>query len=92
MANWQTQRLQGVIVELLKFQDAPDLRENFIQKDTQIWTTGLAEYLGISRQKGWQQPQPHISYANSSLLTTELIPFLCEGTLNPFNFFLCILL
>ncbi|MEH1876125.1 hypothetical protein [Nostoc sp. S13] len=33
-----------MVIELLKFKVAPNLCEDFIQKDAQIWTTVLAEY------------------------------------------------
>lgn len=32
----------NVVIELLKFKVAPDLQENFIQKDAEIWTTALS--------------------------------------------------
>ncbi|WP_425335010.1 TIGR03792 family protein [Nostoc punctiforme] len=61
---------QGVIIERLKFEVAPHLRENFIQKGTQIWTTALAEYPGFLSKEVWIQPQlSYISYTEQSQLT-----------------------
>ncbi|WP_442945030.1 hypothetical protein [Nostoc sp.] len=36
-----------MVIKLLKFKVAPDLREDIIQKNAQIWTTVLAEYPGL---------------------------------------------
>ncbi|MEH1910501.1 MAG: hypothetical protein V7K95_23050 [Nostoc sp.] len=33
-----------MVIKFLNFKGAPNLREDFIQKDAQIWTTVLAEY------------------------------------------------
>ncbi|MEH2377989.1 MAG: TIGR03792 family protein [Nostoc sp.] len=33
-----------MVIKFVKFKVAPNLREDFIQKDAQIWTTVLAEY------------------------------------------------
>ncbi|YAG16550.1 ABM domain-containing protein [Nostoc sp. DSM 114161] len=44
------------MIELLKFKVAPDLRENFIQKDAEIWTTALAEYPGFLGKEVWLNP------------------------------------
>jgi uncharacterized protein (TIGR03792 family) len=45
-----------VVIELLKFKVAPDLQENFIQKDAEIWTTALAEYPGFLGKEVWLNP------------------------------------
>ncbi|MEH2161105.1 MAG: hypothetical protein V7K38_08660 [Nostoc sp.] len=45
-----------MIIEVLKFQDAPNLTENFIQKDAQIWTTALAEYTWLLGKEVWSSP------------------------------------
>ncbi|ACC81367.1 conserved hypothetical protein [Nostoc punctiforme PCC 73102] len=59
-----------MIIKLLKFEIAPHLRENFIHKDTQIWTTALAEYPGFLGKEVWIQPQrSYISYTEQSQLT-----------------------
>ncbi|MEH1935934.1 MAG: TIGR03792 family protein [Nostoc sp.] len=36
-----------MVIEILKFKVAPNLREDFIQKDAQTWTTALPEYPGF---------------------------------------------
>jgi uncharacterized protein (TIGR03792 family) len=59
LANWQAQRLKGVVIEFLKFQVAPDLRENFIQKDGEIWTAALAKYPGFISKEVWINPNHH---------------------------------
>lgn len=45
-----------VVIELLKFKVAPDLQENFIQKDAEIWTTALADYPGFLGKEVWLNP------------------------------------
>jgi uncharacterized protein (TIGR03792 family) len=45
-----------VVIELLKFQVAPEERENYIQKDAEIWTTGLAKYPGFLGKEVWINP------------------------------------
>nr|WP_208492055.1 TIGR03792 family protein [aff. Roholtiella sp. LEGE 12411] len=56
MANYQTQGSKGVVIEFLKFQVAPDLRENFIQKDAEIWTAALAKFPGFLGKEVWITP------------------------------------
>jgi len=46
----------GVVIELLKFQVDPNQRENFIQKDAEIWTTALAKYPGFLGKEVWINP------------------------------------
>ncbi|OCQ97356.1 cyanobacterial protein, TIGR03792 family [Nostoc sp. MBR 210] len=46
----------GVVIELLKFQVDPNLRETFIQKDAEIWTTALAKYPGFLSKEVWINP------------------------------------
>jgi len=45
-----------VVIELLKFQVDPNLRESFIQKDAEIWTTALAKYPGFLSKEVWINP------------------------------------
>ncbi|MBD6619144.1 TIGR03792 family protein [Komarekiella sp. 'clone 1'] len=45
-----------MVIELLKFHVAPDLRENFIQKDAEIWTAALAKYPGFLGKEVWITP------------------------------------
>jgi uncharacterized protein (TIGR03792 family) len=45
-----------VVIELLKFQVDPNQRENFIQKDGEIWTTALAKYPGFLGKEVWINP------------------------------------
>jgi uncharacterized protein (TIGR03792 family) len=48
-----------VLIEGLKFKFAPNLRENFIQKDEQIWTIALAEYLRFLVKEVWISLNDH---------------------------------
>ncbi|MBD2494658.1 TIGR03792 family protein [Nostoc sp. FACHB-280] len=45
-----------MVIELLKFQVDPNLRETFIQKDAEIWTTALAKYPGFLSKEVWINP------------------------------------
>ncbi|MEA5513652.1 TIGR03792 family protein [Nodularia sp. UHCC 0506] len=45
-----------MVIELLKFRVAPEVRENYIQKDAEIWTTGLAKYPGFLGKEVWIDP------------------------------------
>ena len=45
--------------ERLKFKVVPNLRENFIQKDGQIWTIRLAEYPRFLAQEVWISLNDH---------------------------------
>ncbi|NDJ21876.1 TIGR03792 family protein [Nostoc sp. B(2019)] len=45
-----------MVIEFLKFHVAPDLRENFIQKDAEIWTAALAKYPGFLGKEVWITP------------------------------------
>ncbi len=45
-----------MVIELLKFRVAPEERENYIQKDAEIWTTGLAKYPGFLGKEVWINP------------------------------------
>lgn len=46
----------GVVIEFLKFKVDPDLREAYIQKDAEIWTTALAQYSGFLGKEVWINP------------------------------------
>ncbi|MBD2440625.1 TIGR03792 family protein [Nostoc sp. FACHB-110] len=46
----------SVVIELLKFRVNPHQRENFIQKDAEIWTTALAKYPGFLSKEVWINP------------------------------------
>ncbi|MCC5635565.1 TIGR03792 family protein [Nostoc sp. CHAB 5844] len=48
-----------MVIELLKFQVDPNLRESFIQKDAEIWTTALAEYPGFLGKEVWINSNNH---------------------------------
>jgi uncharacterized protein (TIGR03792 family) len=45
-----------LVIELLKFKVAPNIRENYIQKDGEIWTTALAQYPGFLGKEVWINP------------------------------------
>lgn len=46
-----------MVIEWLKFQVAEELRENFIQKDEEIWTAALAKYSGFLGKEVWISPE-----------------------------------
>jgi uncharacterized protein (TIGR03792 family) len=43
-------------IEWLKFIVSPELREKFIEKDAQIWTSKLASYPGFLGKEVWLNP------------------------------------
>lgn len=43
-------------IEWLKIHVAPELREQFVQKDAEIWTTALAKYPGFLDKEVWISP------------------------------------
>ena len=43
-------------IELLKFKIAPEYREQYIQRDTEIWTAALAHYPGFIGKELWINP------------------------------------
>ncbi|AFY36349.1 TIGR03792 family protein [Calothrix sp. PCC 7507] len=45
-----------MVIELLRFKVTPELRENYIQKDAEIWTTALAKYPGFLGKEVWINP------------------------------------
>lgn len=46
-----------MVIEWLKFQVMPDLREKFVQLDAEIWTALLASYAGFLGKEVWISPQ-----------------------------------
>jgi len=42
-----------MIIEWLRFQVAPELREAFIQKDEEIWTAGMRKFAGYLGKEVW---------------------------------------
>ncbi|MCU0524744.1 MAG: TIGR03792 family protein [Elainella sp. Prado103] len=47
-------------IEWLKFTVAPELREQFVQKDAEIWTMALSRYPGFLNKEVWISPD-HLS-------------------------------
>ena len=45
-----------MVIEWLKFNVSPDLREQFIQKDDEIWTAALSGYPGFLGKEVWISP------------------------------------
>ena len=45
-----------MVIELLKVKVAPEHREQFIQKDAEIWTQALALYPGFLDKEVWINP------------------------------------
>ena len=45
-----------MVIEFLKFKVTPELREKFIQKDAEIWTTALSGYPGFLSKEVWIDP------------------------------------
>ncbi len=45
-----------MVIELLKFKMDPAVRENFIQKDEDIWTNALRKYSGFLGKEVWINP------------------------------------
>ena len=43
-------------IEWLKVEVQPELREQYVQKDAEIWTTKLAEYPGFLHKEVWISP------------------------------------
>ena len=46
-----------MVIEWLKFRISPGLREKYIQKDEEIWTTFLAQYPGFLSKEAWIDPK-----------------------------------
>lgn len=45
-----------MVIEWLRVKVAPELRERYIQKDAEIWTSFLAEYPGFLGKQVWINP------------------------------------
>ena len=45
-----------MVIEWLKFQVKPELREQFVQKDAEIWTGVLSQYPGFLGKEVWISP------------------------------------
>jgi uncharacterized protein (TIGR03792 family) len=46
-----------MVIEWLKIQVAPELREEFIQKDAIVWTPALAKWAGFLGKEVWLDRQ-----------------------------------
>lgn len=46
-----------MVIEWLKVRVSPELREKFIEKDAEIWTSMLATYPGFSGKEVWIDPK-----------------------------------
>ncbi|QIR41324.1 TIGR03792 family protein [Tolypothrix sp. PCC 7910] len=46
-----------MVIEFLRFKIASQMREIYIQKDAEIWTTALAQYPGFLGKEVWLNPQ-----------------------------------
>jgi uncharacterized protein (TIGR03792 family) len=46
-----------MVIEWLKIGVSPELREKFIQKDAEIWTSKLASYPGFLSKEVWIDPK-----------------------------------
>ncbi len=47
---------ETMVIEWLKVQVKPELREHYVQKDDEIWTTALSKYPGFIRKEVWISP------------------------------------
>jgi uncharacterized protein (TIGR03792 family) len=45
-----------MVIEWLRFTVSPELREQFVQKDDEIWTCALATYPGFLGKEVWISP------------------------------------
>jgi len=48
--------MTSVVIELLKIKVAPEHREQYIQKDAEIWTQAIARYPGFLGKEVWINP------------------------------------
>ncbi|HEY9725997.1 MAG TPA: TIGR03792 family protein [Chroococcales cyanobacterium] len=46
-----------MVIEWLKVNVSPELRDKFIEKDTEIWTPMLASYPGFLSKEVWINPE-----------------------------------
>lgn len=42
-----------MVIEWLKVRVSPELRERYVQKDAEIWTTALSKYPGFLNKEVW---------------------------------------
>ena len=47
----------NMVIELLRVKVVPELREQYIQKDAEIWTQALTKYPGFLGKEVWINPQ-----------------------------------
>jgi uncharacterized protein (TIGR03792 family) len=45
-----------MVIELLKIKVPPEIQQEYIQKDAEIWTAALAEYPGFVSKQVWLDP------------------------------------
>lgn len=45
-----------MVIEWLKVNVSPEVREQYVQKDEEIWTAALAEYAGFLGKEVWISP------------------------------------
>ncbi len=48
---------QSMVIEWLKIKVSPELREKYIQKDEEIWSTALSKYSGFLGKQVWINPR-----------------------------------
>ncbi|MCL6433783.1 MAG: TIGR03792 family protein [Leptolyngbyaceae cyanobacterium HOT.MB2.61] len=46
-----------MVIEWLKIKVSPELREKYIQKDEEIWSTALSRYSGFLGKQVWINPR-----------------------------------
>ncbi|MUL38076.1 TIGR03792 family protein [Gloeocapsopsis dulcis] len=46
-----------MVIELLKYQVDPDLREQYLQLDAEVWTKALAQCPGFLGKEVWLNPE-----------------------------------
>lgn len=46
-----------MVIEWLKVKVAPEQREQYIQKDTEVWTAALAQFPGFLGKEIWINPE-----------------------------------
>ncbi|MEQ9369760.1 MAG: TIGR03792 family protein [Coleofasciculus chthonoplastes F3-SA18-01] len=52
-----TDQASYMVIEYLKIRVSPELRETFIQKDAEIWTSMLARCPGFISKEVWIEPE-----------------------------------
>jgi uncharacterized protein (TIGR03792 family) len=51
-----TMETQPMVIEWLKVRVTPELREQYVQKDAEIWTAALSKYPGFLSKEVWISP------------------------------------